>query len=281
MKATLVTICVYVLSLSIAGAQQVMGWQEGGFNYLALEDIARLEGYPVSQDATSLSVQSPDGVLVVFAGSPDVSWRPVSGRGGGDIGLSVPVIARNGTWYVPPDAVELLGVTVLGNSVQLTDGKQVGVDYRSSNTLQTRVGRSEQVDLGNSVSAVALYAPGGAGEDSVSILLADMGMLSLAFPEQRREFDGILNQFTDARPLFFSVTAVAASPWQSEVTFQQQGRRFIATNPDTLVILSGDSNRVSPEQPVTGVILLPTAFDLRRPMNVRWQDASTAMQFRQ
>ena len=275
-----VTVCLVGL-LGFVWAQQVSGWQEGGFSYIALAEVARLEGFPVSQDATSLSVQSPDGVLVVFTGSPDVSWQPISGRGGGDVGLSVPVIARGDTWYVPPDAVELLGVTVLGNSVQLTDGRQVGVDYRSSNTLQTRVGRSEQVDLGNSVSAVALYAPGGAGEDSVSMLLADVGILSLAFPEQRRDFDSVLNQFSDARPLFFSVTAVAASPWHSEVTFQQQGRRFIATKPDTLVILSGDGNRVSPEQPVTGVILLPTSFDLRRPMNVRWQDASTAMQFRQ
>lgn len=275
-----VMVIVWLMWLGIAGAQQVSGWQEGGFNYLALEDIARLEGFPISQDATSLSVQSPDGVLVVFAGSPDVSWRPISGRGGGDIGLSVPVIARGSTWYVPPDAVELLGVTVLGNSVQLTDGRRVAVDYRSSNVLQTRLGRAEQVDLGNSVSALSLYAPGAAGEDSVSMLLADVGILSLAFPEQRRDFDSILNQFTDARPLFFSITAVAASPWQSEVTFQQQGRRFIARSPDTLVVLSGDNNRVSPQQPVTGVILLPTAFDLRRPMNVRWQDASTAMQFR-
>jgi len=64
------------------------------------------------------------------------------------------------------------------------------------------------------------------------------------------------------------------------VTFQQRGRRFIARSPDTLVVLSGDAARVSPEQPVTGVILLPTSFDLRRPMNVRWQDTSTSMQFR-
>lgn len=279
MKVILVMICVCLLDIGLA--QQVRGWQEGGFNYLALEDVARLEGFPISQDATSLSVQSPDGVLVVFAGSPDVSWRPRNGRGGGDIGLSVPVVARAGTWYVPPDAVELLGVTVSGNSVQLTAGNQVAIDYRSNRMLQTSIGRTEQVDLANNVSALALYAPGSAGEDSISMLLADVGILSLAFPEQRRDFDSVLNQFDDVRPLFFSVTAIAASPWQSEVTFQQQGRRFIATNPDTLVVLSGDSNRVSPEQPVTGVILLPTAFDLRRPMNVRWQDASTAMQFRQ
>ena len=278
MKA--VTVCLVGL-LGFVWAQQVSGWQEGGFDYIALAEVARLEGFPVSQDTTSVSVQSPAGVLVVFADSPDVSWRPSSSGGGGEMGLSVPVITRSGTWYVPPDAVELLGATVVGNTLQLTNGRQVAVDYRSSNTLQTRVGRSEQVDLGNNVAALALYAPGGAGADSLSMLLADIGILSLAFPEQRREFDGVLNQFTDARPLFFSVTAVAASAWQSEVTFQQQGRRFIATNPDTLVILSGDGNRVSPEQPVTGVILLPTSFDLRRPMNVRWQDASTAMQFRQ
>ena len=276
MKA--VTVCVVWL-LGLAWAQQVSGWQEGGFDYIALADVARLEGFPVSQDATSLSVQSPAGVLVVFANSPDVLWQS-SGSGGGDIGLSVPVIARGGTWYAPPDAVELLGVTVVGNRVQLTDGRQVTVAYRSSRTLQTSVGRSQQVDLGNNVSALTLYAPGGAGEDSLSMLLADVGMLSLAFPDQRRDFDSVLTQFNEARPLFFSITAVAASPWQSEVTFQQQGRRFIARSPDTLVVLSGDAARVSPEQPVTGVILLPTSFDLRRPMNVRWQDASTAMQFR-
>lgn len=279
MKAATVISCV-LCWLSLAWAQSVAGWQEEGFDYVALADVARLEGFPVSQDATSLSVQSPDGVLVVFAGSPDVSWQPVSGRGGGDVGLSVPVITRNSTWYVPADAVELLGVAVLGNNLQLTDGRRVTVDYRSNRTLQTSVGRSEQVALANNVSAVALYAPGGAGADSVSLLLADVGMLSLAFPEQRRDFDGILNQFNDARPLFFSVTALVASSWQSEVIFQQQGRRFIASSPDTLVVLAGDSARVSPEQPVTGVILLPTSFDLRRPMNVRWQDASTAMQFR-
>ena len=273
-------VCVYVLSLSAVWAQQVSGWQEGGFDYIALADVARLEGFPVSQDATSLSVQSPAGVLVVFADSPDVSWRPSSGGGGGEMGLSVPVITRSGTWYVPPDAVELLGVTVVGNNLQLTNARQVAVDYRSSRTLQTSIGRSEQVELANNVSAVALYAPNNVGEDNVSLLLADVGMLSLAFPDQRRDFDGVLNQFTDTRPLFFSVTALVASSWQSEVTFQQRGRRFIARSPDTLVVLSGDAARVSPEQPVTGVILLPTSFDLRRPMNVRWQDTSTSMQFR-
>lgn len=259
----------------------VSGLREGGFSYIALNEVARLEGFTTTENNTSLTIRSPDGVLVVFANSPDVLWQPSGGgQEGGDIGLSAPVLRRGATWYGPPDAVELLGLVAFETSLVLSNNTRVNVNYPAVTASALGVGRSELTELGNGVYGLSLFASGSAGSDTLSMLLADVGLLSLAFPERQREFDGVLGQFEDARPLFFSVTAVTSNTWTGDVTFQQQGRRFIAQPPYGLVVLSGDSRRVSPQEPVSGVILLPTSFNLRTPMSVSWSGVSASVQFR-
>ena len=162
----------------------VSGLREGGFSYIALNEVARLEGFTTTENNTSLTIRSPDGVLVVFANSPDVLWQPSGGgQEGGDIGLSAPVLRRGATWYGPPDAVELLGLVAFETSLVLSNNTRVNVNYPAVTASALGVGRSELTELGNGVYGLSLFASGSAGSDTLSMLLADVGLLALAFPE--------------------------------------------------------------------------------------------------
>ena len=89
-----------------------------------------------------------------------------------------------------------------------------------------------------------------------------------------------MNDLKNGRPLYFVVTAVGESPWETAVRFRQGGTTFEALYPDGLGVLEGEAGSVRPEKPVSGVFLLPDAFNLREPMTVEWMDAAATFRFR-
>jgi hypothetical protein len=254
-----------------------------GTTYVSLSDVARLMGLETSDGGQSLTVRASGGVLVIFDRSPDILWRAADGSESpeaSDLSLAAPVQRVEGRWFVPAELLGLLGVTVAGDVVTLPGGAEYTLAYPRDPWASGSGDQSDLIDLGNSVMGLALYASGAAGQDSLSLLLVDAALLSLAFPEQQRAIDTFIANLERGRPLYFIVTAVVETPWETTLTFSQNGASFTARYPLTVSVLEGKAGTVSPEHPVAGVVLLPDWLDLRRPMTVRWAEVEGVIQFR-
>ena len=249
-----------------------------GAAYPSLTDVARALGYSVSGSPNSLTVRAQGGVLTVFADTPDIVWKTPSSAED-ELSLPAPVVRRDGVWYAPGELFTLFGVQLVGETLVLPDGRRLGLEFPPE--LPAARGKDfETVSLGNQVDALALYASGSAGADTVSMLLVDVGLLGLAFPETRPYVDAFMSDLKSGRPLYFVVTAAGESPWETAVRFRQGGATFEALYPDGLGVLEGEAGSVGPEKPVSGVVLLPDAFNLREPVTVEWMDASATFRFR-
>ena len=257
---------------TFAQAQSVSAITRAGETFPSLREVARAAGYSSSESANGLSVRAPTGILTVFVGSPDVLWQSAQGAPeGGSASLSAPVAEG---WYAPPDAFAMLGIKVTEAGVTLPDGRQLRV--RVSVPTPPRQGKhSDVVSLGRGVSGLMLYAPTG-----TSLLLVDAGLLSLALPDERLALDSFLDEVEGYRPLYFVATSLAPTSWQAEVTFTQGGQGFSASEPFNLSVLEGDTGQLSPDAPVSGVILLPQWVSLREPLSVSWMGAAGSFQFR-
>lgn len=268
-----------LLALIASGALAVPALKLAGTTYVSLSDVARLMGYSVTAEADNLTVRAPAGVLTVFSGTPDVIWTP-RGEEKRDLSLPAPVVRQKGAWYAPADLFALLSMRVEGETLVLPDGERRALELPLDLPEALRGSRSEQVALGNEVEALALYADGSAGADTLGLLLLDVGLLALAFPEQRRELDTFVAGLESGKVLYFIVTAVEETPWETSLVFRQGGERFEARYPYSLSILEGDAGSVSPTTPVSGVVLLPDAFNLREPLTVEWGEVSSSFRFR-
>ena len=262
----------FLLLCTFAQAQSVEAITRAGKVFPSLREVARAAGYSSSESANGLSVRAPTGILTVFVGSPDVLWQSAQGGAGeGSASLSAPVAEG---WYAPPDAFAMLGIKVTEEGVSLPDGRQLRVRVRTP-TLPRQSKYSEVVSLGRGVSGLMLYAPTG-----TSLLLVDAGLLSLALPDERLALDGFLDEVEGYRPLYFVATSLAPTSWQAEVTFTQGGQSFSASEPSNLSVLEGDTGQLSPDAPVSGVILLPQWVSLREPLSVSWMGVAGSFQFR-
>jgi hypothetical protein len=108
----------------------------------------------------------------------------------------------------------------------------------------------------------------------------DVGLMSLAFPEQQKTFDELSGKFTSGKPIYVVVTALAESSWESVFMLEQQGRVLEYRVPNSLTLLEGDANVVGPDTPVSGIFLLPDWVNLRETITVTWSGITATMQFR-
>ncbi len=267
---------------SLALAESLPALRLAGTTYVSLSEVARLLGLETSDGGQSFTVRAPGGVLVIFDGSPDILWQPAA-RGqllAGDLSLAAPVHRVEERWFVPLELLNLLEITVAGEVVTLPTGAAHTLAYPRDPWAAVGGAQSEVVELGNSVMGLALYAPGAAGQDSLSLLLLDVALLSLAFPEQQPAIDSFIGGLTHGNPLFFIVASVVETPWETSLTFTQDGSSFAARYPFTLSVLEGEAGTVSPARPTSGVVLLPDWLNLRRPIAVSWGEARGVIQFR-
>ena len=261
-----------------AGAQDAPALRLAGATYPSLTDVSRALGYSVSEAPNSLTVRAQDGVLTVFEDAPDVVWKTPSSAED-ELSLPAPVVRRDGVWYAPEELFTLFGARLSGETLVLPDGRLLGLRFPPE--LPAARGKDfETVALGNQVDALALYAGGSAGADSLSMMLVDVGLLGLAFPEIQGALDAFMGDLKSGRPLYFVVTAVGESPWETAVRFRQGGKTFEALYPDGLNVLEGEAGSAAPEEPVSGVLLLPDAFNLREPVTVEWMGAAATFRFR-
>lgn len=281
-----------LLILLLGGLLSCVGFTESipalrlaGVPYISLTELARSLGYSTSTSAGSLTIRSDTGVLVVFEGSPDAFWRSGSSQASleeSETSFSLPVHRQEEQWYAPEEVLLILGVRLQGSTLQLPQGRgQLTLEYPPDTLNTSGPGSFEIVELGHGAYGLTLYGAGAAGVDTLSLLLVDVGVLSLVYPEQQRELDTFMSTLEGGRPLYFVVTSVADGPWEASVTFMQEGRSFVAQPPYDLSVLEGERGLVGPARPVSGIVLLPGSFNLRAPITVQWGSSLAEFQFKQ
>lgn len=255
--------------------------RDGGRVMLSVDALARRLGHTagVSADGTAFTLRAPRGVLTLFADLAEGWWQPRGADAAEELVLSAPVQRRDGAWYAPADAFEPLGVTLGGEALRLPDGRRLPLALPPERATGADF---ELEDLGNGVVGVRLFAPGDAGPETVSVLVADLGLLPLALPELRAELDALLAraELVHERLLLFVVTSLSEAAWDSRFVVSQAGADFEARHPFRVRVLRGDPQRVAPGSPALGVILLPQSFRLDAPLTLRWAGATAPVTFR-
>lgn len=268
-----------LLPLLGAGAfsQTIPAWREAGILYLGLEPLAQALGYSSSAGPNSLTVRADEGVLTVFDASADVLWLEPGAAGEAERSLSAPVLRREGEWFVPETLLSLFRISRQGEVLLKTDGRRFPL------ALTETVGEGAAagpVALAPGVSGLGFYAPGSAGAETLSLLVVDAGLLALLEPAEQGRLDALLATFEDAKPLYFVLTALADSTWSPSFVVEQGDSRLELSPPYGVGLLEGDAERVGPEAPVVGLILLPSTVNLRQPLTLTWQGQSSSLQFR-
>jgi hypothetical protein len=241
--------------------------------------LARQFGLVASEDVSSLTLRAPAGILTLFAASPDVVWQPRGAVVAEEASLSAPVTRTERAWWLPVDALSFIGLRVVGSQVEGPGGLARGLAIQADER-PVGGGSGELVDLGRGVLGLRLFAAGGAGPATQSMLLADAGLLGLVMPEERDRFDDLVEQAGRDRPLVVIVTSVVDGTWESVVRFAQGGLEAEVRHPFRLRLLDGDAAVVGPQSPAVGVVLLPESFNLREPIRVTWGSASASITFR-
>lgn len=261
------------------GLGTIAGRQEGAWRYLAAADLARALGALVESRDGVLTLRTTVGVLTAFAGSPDALWQARGAPAAEEVAAAAPVLVEDGGWYLPEDLVGVLGVRVDADRVLLPDGG-VRALVLPRPAPPGPSGRSELVELGPAVEALRLYADAPAGRDTVSMLALDLGLVALAFPEQREALDPLLRDLAADKVLLLIVTSLERAAWDPAVYVAQDGVELLLRAPLAVQVLEGDPEAVTPGAPVVAVAFLPTTFDLRRPLQIRWAGASGSLTLR-
>lgn len=279
--------------LSPAGAaRSVSGVRIAGVAYAPVDAVARALGDIVAPGAGSLTWRAARGTLTVFDGSPDALWQAVGERDAHRVGLSAPALLRDGRWWLPLDALDILGVGVDGTTLTLPDGRRLTVAVPAPRP-GAGDGRSQVDELGNGVPVLRLFpvpaagasaASGPAAADaagaSVAAMLADLDMLPLVDPAQRAVIDAAVERSGPDKPLLVIVTALRDSPWEATFTLSQAGRSLEFRYPYRMRLVGGSPRRVGPASPASMLLLLPGWFNLYRPIAVSWQGATGTITFR-
>ena len=273
---TMAMTLMFMASPGWTSAQEVAALNLAGTRYVALDELARALGWNTSDGGSSLTVRSGGGVLIVFEASPEVYWQPQGGEGG-EVSLSAPVVRRQEGWFVPDEILGLMGLDVDGEAI-LAGTRRLPLAYplpfEPAGTL------AEGLELGRGVRGLTLFVTGSAGDETMSLLLVDAALLGLAFPEQQAEIDAFVASLERGRPVYFVLTALAASPWETSLHISQHGRSAMLRYPLEISVLEGEAGWVGPQAPVSGLILLPDWVNLREPLVVRWGESEARFQFR-
>lgn len=269
--------CALVLALlGLAWGQAIGASREAGILYLALDELSARLGYSTSEGGASFVARTPGGILTVFAGESEVLWS-APGQGEAELSLAAPVVQREGRWWVPQDLLATLELTVTGEAVTTRGGRRIPLEFGER---RPAAAETALVELGGGVTGLAFYAPGAAGPDTLSLLVLDAGLLALVRPEAQAALDAAEARFGEAHALYFVVTALAEASWTPQFVLEQGSARLELSYPFAVSLFAGDPARVTPEAPVSGVIVLPPSVNLRAPLTLAWQGLSGEVRFR-
>lgn len=267
------------------GAQVLPAMDRGGIIYLEAAPLALALGVVAVADGNVLTWRGEAAYTTLFSGSPDALSQP-AGQGPQEVTLSAPVLQQGGGWFLPLDALPLLGVPVPDDprrpsQLTLTSGLRLPLHYFLEDTAAPAVittGRASWEPAEPPLAGVRFF-----DGDGVSLLLLDLSLLPLAAPLLTGAVDQALvraHQANDDHVLLLLVTALADRPWEARLLFQQEGRQLELAPPFRLLLQQGEADRVTPHLPVVGAVLLPPSFNLYKPLQVTWGGAAAEVRFR-
>jgi hypothetical protein len=278
-RAALVVVLLAASVVGHATAEPIAARQEGVWRFLAVRDLARALGVPFDVRDGVLTLRAPGGILTVFAHSPDALWQAARSPLPEALAAGAPVLVDGSAWYLPEDLVEVLGVRVDGSEVTLPDGRVRALALPPPPLLPS-ARSSETVALGPGVEGLRLFADSPSGPQSVSLLAVDLGLLPLAFPEQQAALDAHLRDLHADKTLFLVVTSLGPAAWDPALYVVQDGVEVLLRAPLSVQVLLGDPAALTPDAPVAAVAFLPSTFDVRRPLVIRWAGASGSLTLR-
>ncbi len=270
-----------LLLATYAQTQSVAARSIASTTYISLSEVSSRLGYSTTDTGNSLTLRSPFGNMVVFENAPDILWRPIDSSEAlesSDFSLSAPVLKLEGVWFAPEELFGLLMLERQGNSLR-SGNIILNLSFPSSSISQD-AGSFVIRDLGNNVPALNFYQTLDTIEDNLSVLLIDLGLLPLVFPEQQRELDTIITRFSQGKPLYIIVSSISAVSWDAQFRFEQASRSLVYRYPNNISILRGDPARVTPDNPVIAIVVLPDEINLRSSLQVTWSNSSAIIQFR-
>lgn len=306
-RTWLLNVIVFLLLMGQAPAQaqqpdSVPALLESATVYVAVEPLALALGVVATTNANSLTWRGQQGVVTFFEASPEALLQAANGGEPLEWSLSAPVRIVNQAWFVPLDAVQLLGLLLpddLGaapTALTLPGGREMRLDYGAvvpqgaDSAAETAEGGAtlgelgvldpgwELADVAPALPALRFFT-----DDGVSLMLVDLVLVPLAFPELTRLVDEAADEAAAAsgdQPLLLLVTALHATSWDARLRFVQGERTLEVDDPFRLLLRLGSSETVSPTEPAAGVVLLPPSFNLYRPLRVEWGDLSAEVTFR-
>jgi hypothetical protein len=133
------------------------------------------------------------------------------------------------------------------------------------------------VELSQEVAPAEFVKESADGSEAVAVALA----YSAAFEERLRSAHPQAASLDPGAVLLFSVVAQRAEAFHATLTFTQGHLAFSpdAANPRQLGLLQGRLGELEAGEVVLGWIALPPSMDLRRPMDVYWNDRHTEVTF--
>lgn len=286
-------------------AAAVLGWDGPGVRYVEAASLAVALGDVATVAEGALTWRGAQGVATFFLGSSQALLQAPGSAGPDEWALSAPVLRfgpdelerlasappahASAGWMLPLDAVQLLGVAAEGAEGAFVTG------FSGVITLHLP---------GGGVSALVLPAPvterpdswmGAAWEvteiggspalrfyagERLSLLLLDLDLTPLAFPEVTAIVDEAAARIGSDHALLLIVSALEESPWESRMVFEQDGRVLEVRHPYRLRVYRGSADVVGPDEPAAGVVMLPASFSLYRPLKVYWADLEATVTFR-
>lgn len=289
-----------------AARPYVDGLRHRGVDYVDAASLAAALGDVVTHGDGILTWRGSEGVATFFAGSADALLQRPGDAGADDWALSAPVIGASSPvappstggasasapafgWALPLDALQLLGVafemTPSGLLLHLPDGRDLPVvavaEAPEASAEETGALASEDIGAGWEMTEIAgVPALRFFAEPDKSLLLLDLDLAPLAFPETTAAVDEAVASAGNDHALLLVVTALSAQAWNSSLVFAQDGRSIEVRHPYRLRVYQGEPDSVGPGASVAAVVLLPPSYSLYRPLAVTWEAIDATVTFR-
>ncbi len=289
-----------LLSLLVGAAEgqgAVLGWDEPGVRYVEAASLAVAMGDVATVDGDVLTWRGAEGIATFFLGSSQALLQAPGSGGPDEWSLSAPVLRARAAelarlamsppehaaagWLLPLDAVQLLGVAT-DNAGGLTllhlPNELTAVLLLPTPAVQMPSAVAgatwETTEVGGSL-ALRIYA-----NDRLSLLLLDLDLTPLAFPEVTSVVDAAAARIGSDHALLLVVSALDETAWEGRMLFEQEGRVLEVRHPYRLRVYRGSADSVGPDEPAAAVVMLPASFSLYRPLTVSWAGVEATVTFR-
>ncbi len=276
------------ITLQLARAQgTVDGLDVAGVTYVEAGSLAFALGDVVTVTDETLTWRGEEGVATFFEGSSVALLQRPGDAGPTEWPLSAAVFAAGGSsgvggvgWYLPLDAVQLLGVAAEESAGEM-------ILYAPNGARLDIVLPRPEVDVagpdaGTGWELAQLGAATGLRlfSHDQSLLLLDLDLLPLAFPEATEVIDDAALRAGKDHVLLLVGTSLTDGALSTAVAFEQSDRRLEVAAPYRVHVYRGDPGAVGPGHDLAAVVLLPATFSLYEPLSVSWSGVEATITFR-